>query len=162
MLWDLTRTGKLRWTLLGTSSEGQNHSRIVFNMNSFLTARRQAAAHQHVHGPSRESQHGGFTTFGHFLLNYLFIIRILSRDTIGTKILYFPDKMLGPGLSGLLLDSSHPGRVRLRPLLLPCGYRVFGAGGRGPDDPGVEHAERHRTGTTPGPSGTASSPRSQR
>ncbi|XP_035034293.2 gem-associated protein 5 isoform X1 [Hippoglossus stenolepis] len=35
VLWDLTRTGKLRWTLLGTSSEGQNHSRIVFNMSSF-------------------------------------------------------------------------------------------------------------------------------
>ncbi|XP_040907522.1 gem-associated protein 5 [Toxotes jaculatrix] len=34
VLWDLTRSGKQRWTLLGTSSEGQNHSRIVFNMSS--------------------------------------------------------------------------------------------------------------------------------
>ncbi|KAL6098373.1 gemin5 [Pungitius sinensis] len=34
VMWDLTRTGKQRWTLLGTSSEGQNHSRIVFNMSS--------------------------------------------------------------------------------------------------------------------------------
>ncbi|XP_026183868.1 gem-associated protein 5 isoform X2 [Mastacembelus armatus] len=33
MMWDLTRSGKQRWTLLGTSSEGQNHSRIVFNMS---------------------------------------------------------------------------------------------------------------------------------
>ncbi|XP_059207234.1 gem-associated protein 5 isoform X2 [Centropristis striata] len=34
VLWDLTKTGKQRWTLFGTSSEGQNHSRIVFNMSS--------------------------------------------------------------------------------------------------------------------------------
>ncbi|GAA6225078.1 gem-associated protein 5 [Lates japonicus] len=34
VLWDLTRSGKQRWTLLGTSSDGQNHSRIVFNMSS--------------------------------------------------------------------------------------------------------------------------------
>lgn len=34
VMWDLTRTGKQRWTLLGASSEGQNHSRIVFNMSS--------------------------------------------------------------------------------------------------------------------------------
>nr|XP_046266368.1 gem-associated protein 5 [Scatophagus argus] len=34
VLWDLTRMGKQRWTLFGTSSEGQNHSRIVFNMSS--------------------------------------------------------------------------------------------------------------------------------
>uniref|UniRef100_A0A4W6DNU7 Gem nuclear organelle associated protein 5 n=1 Tax=Lates calcarifer TaxID=8187 RepID=A0A4W6DNU7_LATCA len=34
VLWDLTRSGKQRWTLLGTSSDSQNHSRIVFNMSS--------------------------------------------------------------------------------------------------------------------------------
>ncbi|KAJ4930287.1 hypothetical protein JOQ06_019292 [Pogonophryne albipinna] len=34
VIWDLTRTGKQRWTLLGTSSEGQNHNRIVFNVSS--------------------------------------------------------------------------------------------------------------------------------
>ncbi|XP_023262094.1 gem-associated protein 5 [Seriola lalandi dorsalis] len=34
VLWDLTKSGKQRWTLLGTSSDGQNHSRIVFNMSS--------------------------------------------------------------------------------------------------------------------------------
>ncbi|XP_040005893.1 gem-associated protein 5 [Xiphias gladius] len=34
VMWDLTRSGKQKWTLLGTSSEGQNHSRIVFNMSS--------------------------------------------------------------------------------------------------------------------------------
>ncbi|XP_047462986.1 gem-associated protein 5 [Mugil cephalus] len=34
VLWDLTKAGKQRWTLLGTSSEGQNHSRIVFNLSS--------------------------------------------------------------------------------------------------------------------------------
>ncbi|KAK2828028.1 hypothetical protein Q5P01_019062 [Channa striata] len=34
VLWDLTRSGKQRWTLLGASSEGQNHSRIVFNTSS--------------------------------------------------------------------------------------------------------------------------------
>ncbi|KGL83083.1 Gem-associated protein 5, partial [Tinamus guttatus] len=33
VLWDLTQTGKRKWTLLG-SSEGQNHSRIVFNLCS--------------------------------------------------------------------------------------------------------------------------------
>ncbi|KAM6984625.1 gem-associated protein 5 [Aplochiton taeniatus] len=35
VLWDLTKTGKQKWSLLGASSEGQNHSRIVFNMSSF-------------------------------------------------------------------------------------------------------------------------------
>ncbi|KAJ7997067.1 hypothetical protein DPEC_G00225080 [Dallia pectoralis] len=34
ILWDLTKGGKQKWSLLGTSSEGQNHSRIVFNMSS--------------------------------------------------------------------------------------------------------------------------------
>ncbi|XP_060692934.1 gem-associated protein 5 [Hemiscyllium ocellatum] len=34
LLWDLTKTGKQKWTLLGSSSEGQNHSRIVFNLSS--------------------------------------------------------------------------------------------------------------------------------
>uniref|UniRef100_I3KHW2 Gem nuclear organelle associated protein 5 n=1 Tax=Oreochromis niloticus TaxID=8128 RepID=I3KHW2_ORENI len=34
VMWDLTKSGKQRWTLFGTSSEGQNHSRIVFNMSS--------------------------------------------------------------------------------------------------------------------------------
>ncbi|KAA8586502.1 hypothetical protein FQN60_000338 [Etheostoma spectabile] len=34
VMWDLTRTGKQRWTLFGTSSEGQNHSRIVFNVSA--------------------------------------------------------------------------------------------------------------------------------
>ncbi|XP_029304088.1 gem-associated protein 5 [Cottoperca gobio] len=34
VMWDLTRTGKQRWTLFGTSSEGQNHNRIVFNVSS--------------------------------------------------------------------------------------------------------------------------------
>ncbi|XP_067900168.1 gem-associated protein 5 [Heterodontus francisci] len=34
LLWDLTRSGKQKWTLLGPSSEGQNHSRIVFNLSS--------------------------------------------------------------------------------------------------------------------------------
>lgn len=32
--WDLTRTGKQKWTLLGSSPDGQNHSRIVFNLSS--------------------------------------------------------------------------------------------------------------------------------
>ncbi|XP_037125237.1 gem-associated protein 5 isoform X1 [Syngnathus acus] len=35
LMWDLTRTGKQRWTLFGSSSEGQNHSRIVFNTAGF-------------------------------------------------------------------------------------------------------------------------------
>lgn len=34
MVWDLTKSGKQKWTLLGGSTEGQNHSRIVFNMSS--------------------------------------------------------------------------------------------------------------------------------
>ncbi|NWI44255.1 GEMI5 protein, partial [Picathartes gymnocephalus] len=33
LLWSLTQPGKRKWTLLG-SSEGQNHSRIVFNLSS--------------------------------------------------------------------------------------------------------------------------------
>ncbi|XP_066446558.1 gem-associated protein 5 [Eleutherodactylus coqui] len=36
LLWDLSRSGKQKWTLLG-SSEGQNHSRIVFNLCSLVT-----------------------------------------------------------------------------------------------------------------------------
>ncbi|XP_051793903.1 gem-associated protein 5 isoform X2 [Acanthochromis polyacanthus] len=35
MMWDLAKSGKQRWNLFGTSSEGQNHSRIVFNTSSF-------------------------------------------------------------------------------------------------------------------------------
>nr|XP_020442714.1 gem-associated protein 5 isoform X2 [Monopterus albus] len=34
VMWDLARSGKQRWSLFGASSEGQNHSRIVFNMSS--------------------------------------------------------------------------------------------------------------------------------
>lgn len=34
LVWDLTRSGKQKWALLGSSSEGQNHTRIVFNMSS--------------------------------------------------------------------------------------------------------------------------------
>lgn len=34
VLWDLSRAGKQKWTLFGTSSEGQNHNRIVFNVSS--------------------------------------------------------------------------------------------------------------------------------
>ncbi|MED6293161.1 hypothetical protein CHARACLAT_007880 [Characodon lateralis] len=34
VMWDLAKTGKQKWSLFGTSSEGQNHSRIVFNMSS--------------------------------------------------------------------------------------------------------------------------------
>ncbi|XP_069510057.1 gem-associated protein 5 isoform X2 [Ambystoma mexicanum] len=37
LLWDLTKSGKQKWTLLGTSCEGQNHSRIVFNLCSLQT-----------------------------------------------------------------------------------------------------------------------------
>ncbi|KAM4727035.1 gem-associated protein 5 [Anableps anableps] len=33
-MWDLAKTGKQKWSLFGTSSEGQNHSRIVFNTSS--------------------------------------------------------------------------------------------------------------------------------
>ncbi|KAG8579610.1 hypothetical protein GDO81_010965, partial [Engystomops pustulosus] len=36
LLWELGRSGKQKWTLLG-SSEGQNHSRIVFNLCSLVT-----------------------------------------------------------------------------------------------------------------------------
>lgn len=36
VMWDLTRTGKSKWTLFGTSSDGQSHNRIVFNMSSVL------------------------------------------------------------------------------------------------------------------------------
>uniref|UniRef100_A0A1A7Y5I9 Gem (Nuclear organelle) associated protein 5 n=1 Tax=Iconisemion striatum TaxID=60296 RepID=A0A1A7Y5I9_9TELE len=34
VMWDLAKTGKQRWSLFGSSSEGQNHNRIVFNMSS--------------------------------------------------------------------------------------------------------------------------------
>ncbi|XP_056140464.1 gem-associated protein 5 [Lampris incognitus] len=36
LLWDLTKTGKQKWSLLGASSEGQNHSRIIFNVTSVM------------------------------------------------------------------------------------------------------------------------------
>ncbi|XP_051902291.1 gem-associated protein 5 [Hippocampus zosterae] len=35
VMWDLARTGKQKWILFGSSSEGQNHSRIVFNTAGF-------------------------------------------------------------------------------------------------------------------------------
>ncbi|KAF7697383.1 gem-associated protein 5 [Silurus meridionalis] len=34
VLWDLTKSGKQKWILLGSSSDGQNHNRIVFNLSS--------------------------------------------------------------------------------------------------------------------------------
>lgn len=34
VMWDLTRTGKSKWSLFGTSSDSQSHSRIVFNLSS--------------------------------------------------------------------------------------------------------------------------------
>ncbi|XP_072256588.1 gem-associated protein 5 isoform X2 [Pyxicephalus adspersus] len=36
LLWDLTKSGKQKWSLLG-ASEGQNHTRIVFNLCSLVT-----------------------------------------------------------------------------------------------------------------------------
>ncbi|KAM9311522.1 gem-associated protein 5 [Gastrophryne carolinensis] len=36
LLWDLNKSGKQKWCLLG-SSEGQNHTRIVFNLCSLVT-----------------------------------------------------------------------------------------------------------------------------
>lgn len=36
LMWDLARTGKQKWILFGSSSEGQNHSRIVFNTAAFV------------------------------------------------------------------------------------------------------------------------------
>lgn len=36
VMWDLTRTGKSKWSLFGTSSDSQSHSRIVFNMSSMM------------------------------------------------------------------------------------------------------------------------------
>lgn len=32
-MWDLVKSGKQKWSLFG-ASDGQNHSRIVFNMSS--------------------------------------------------------------------------------------------------------------------------------
>ncbi|XP_072846121.2 gem-associated protein 5 [Pogona vitticeps] len=39
--WDLTQPGKRKWELLGASSEGQNHSRIVFNLCGLQTENQQ-------------------------------------------------------------------------------------------------------------------------
>ncbi|KAM3844618.1 gem-associated protein 5 isoform 2-T2 [Vipera latastei] len=39
--WDLAQPGKRKWELLGTSSEGQNHSRIVFNLCTLQVEDRQ-------------------------------------------------------------------------------------------------------------------------
>ncbi|KTG05867.1 hypothetical protein cypCar_00018168 [Cyprinus carpio] len=41
IMWDLKKSGKQKWNLLGSSSDGQNHSRIVFNMSSFHTGDRE-------------------------------------------------------------------------------------------------------------------------
>ncbi|KAM7161684.1 gem-associated protein 5 [Macrochelys suwanniensis] len=41
LLWDLTQSGKRKWTLLGSSLEGQNHTRIVFNLCSVQTDGRE-------------------------------------------------------------------------------------------------------------------------
>ncbi|KAF4077608.1 hypothetical protein AMELA_G00210050 [Ameiurus melas] len=41
VVWDLTKSGKQKWTLLGSSSDGQNHSRIVFNMSSVCVGDRE-------------------------------------------------------------------------------------------------------------------------
>ncbi|XP_060096241.1 gem-associated protein 5 isoform X2 [Heteronotia binoei] len=39
--WDLAQPGKRKWVILGSSSEGQNHSRIVFNLCSLLSEGRE-------------------------------------------------------------------------------------------------------------------------
>ncbi|KAI2651116.1 Gem-associated protein 5 [Labeo rohita] len=41
IMWDLMKSGKQKWSLLGSSSDGQNHSRIVFNMSSFCSGERE-------------------------------------------------------------------------------------------------------------------------
>lgn len=41
VVWDLMKSGKQKWSLLGSSSDGQNHSRIVFNMSSFCCGDRE-------------------------------------------------------------------------------------------------------------------------
>uniref|UniRef100_A0AAR2JW11 Anaphase-promoting complex subunit 4 WD40 domain-containing protein n=1 Tax=Pygocentrus nattereri TaxID=42514 RepID=A0AAR2JW11_PYGNA len=41
VIWDLTKSGKQKWTLLGSSADGQNHSRIVFNMSSVCVGDRE-------------------------------------------------------------------------------------------------------------------------
>ncbi|KAK9955780.1 hypothetical protein ABG768_015633 [Culter alburnus] len=41
VMWDLMKSGKQKWSLLGSSPEGQNHSRIVFNMSSFCSGDRE-------------------------------------------------------------------------------------------------------------------------
>ncbi|KAK7926235.1 hypothetical protein WMY93_008545 [Mugilogobius chulae] len=41
LLWDLLKTGKQKWSLFGSSSDGQNHNRIVFNTSSFQTQETQ-------------------------------------------------------------------------------------------------------------------------
>uniref|UniRef100_A0A8C1RTL8 Gem-associated protein 5 n=1 Tax=Cyprinus carpio TaxID=7962 RepID=A0A8C1RTL8_CYPCA len=41
IMWDLKKSGKQKWNLLGSSSDGQNHSRIVFNMSSFRSGDRE-------------------------------------------------------------------------------------------------------------------------
>ncbi|KAA0720372.1 Gem-associated protein 5 [Triplophysa tibetana] len=40
-MWDLMKSGKQKWTLLGSSSDGQNHGRIVFNMSSCSLGERE-------------------------------------------------------------------------------------------------------------------------
>lgn len=47
--------------------------------------------------------------------------------------------MLGSGHSGVLLDFTHHGRLRLLDELLSGGHGPPGAGGRGQHDPRVEH-----------------------
>ncbi|KAG1969970.1 gem-associated protein 5 isoform X1 [Pimephales promelas] len=41
VMWDLVKSGKQRWSLLGSSPDGENHSRIVFNMSSFRSGDRE-------------------------------------------------------------------------------------------------------------------------
>ncbi|KAG2456186.1 gem-associated protein 5 isoform X1 [Polypterus senegalus] len=41
ILWDLTKSGKQKWTLFGSSVDGQNHTRIAFNLCSILAEDRE-------------------------------------------------------------------------------------------------------------------------
>ncbi|CAM4671194.1 unnamed protein product [Leuciscus chuanchicus] len=41
VMWDLVKSGKQKWSLLGSSPDGENHSRIVFNMSSFRSGDRE-------------------------------------------------------------------------------------------------------------------------
>lgn len=83
VMWDLTRTGKQKWTLFGASSEGQNHNRIIFNVTSVHLQDRELLI-----STSMDREVGRLSLVGHIMENIIYILSLFIRLTWTQQILF--------------------------------------------------------------------------